>query len=411
MNVFSFRSFQAQLFAAAFVLAAVLVSSRAGSQPPGESPVKIRAVPRHAAVVQGGKVVIAVEMDHGEEFHSWPAKEVKLPEDVDEFAIRTEIGPAKGEDGASSLPAWVAAFDGVQYPKAKVGKAPDPSGAQPTIDVPLYAGKAVAFVRLMVSPMATIGEHEIEIAVSYQACNDEMCFAPEEAVLPVAVRVVAAGSTDLGGETDATLFLGFNDSLWGAAPPSAPPSPTVPPKSGESTSAGTAGGQVVGGAKLFGLNLGSNIAVLFLAAAIGGMVLNLTPCVLPVIPIKVLTLNKHAGSKQRALVLGMWMAAGVVAFWAAIGVPMAFISKAIDPSQLIFGTWYITLGIGVLIVLLSLGLMGLFSINLPQSVYEVETKADSGFGSFMFGIFTAILGLPCFGFVAGGLLAAASVLP
>jgi thiol:disulfide interchange protein DsbD len=55
--------------------------------------------------------------------------------------------------------------------------------------------------------------------------------------------------------------------------------------------------------------------------------------------------------------------------------------------------------------------MGLFTINLPQSVYMVNPKADNAGGSFLFGIFTAILGLPCFGFVAGGLLAGAATLP
>ena len=36
---------------------------------------------------------------------------------------------------------------------------------------------------------------------------------------------------------------------------------------------------------------------------VGGLVLNLTPCVLPVIPIKVMTISKHAGSRERTLFL------------------------------------------------------------------------------------------------------------
>jgi thiol:disulfide interchange protein DsbD len=60
---------------------------------------------------------------------------------------------------------------------------------------------------------------------------------------------------------------------------------------------------------------------------------------------------------------------------------------------------------------MGLGIMGMFTIDLPQSVYMVETKADSPGGSFMFGVLTAVLGLPCFGFVVGGLLAGAATLP
>lgn len=413
---------------ATLLAAASLTPAVAFGQPDQPKAVTIRAVPRFPAAAQGGQFVIAVEMDHGQVYHSWPAKHVKLPDDVDEFAIRTFIGPPRDDDGRPVLAPFIAAYDGTQYPEAKMGKAPDPTGEKPFIEVPLYAKKAVSFARFKIKPDAPLGEQTLDIFVSYQACDDSICLMPEELKLPVKVKIVAAGAADLGAANEPDLFKTFDESQWGKAP-AASPAPAKPEtaeskapdqsKSGAAAPAptGTTGGNgngngpAIGGAKLFGLDLGSNFIVLFLASALGGFVLNLTPCVLPVIPIKVLTLNKHAGSKQRALVLGLWMAAGVVAFWAAIGIPMAFISKAIDPSQLIFGTWYITLGIGILIVLLSLGLMGLFTINLPQSVYAVETKADSPVGSFFFGVFTAILGLPCFGFVAGGLLAAAAVMP
>ena len=148
-----------------------------------------------------------------------------------------------------------------------------------------------------------------------------------------------------------------------------------------------------------------------IAAAIGGFVLNLTPCVLPVIPIKVMTLTQHATSRRHAIVLGLWMALGVVAFWAAIGLPMALVSRLLDPSQLIFGIWWVCMAVGLVVALLGLGIMGLFTFNLPQSVYMIETKADSPFGSFLFGVLAAVLGLPCFGFVAAGLLAPSLTMP
>jgi thiol:disulfide interchange protein DsbD len=44
-------------------------------------------------------------------------------------------------------------------------------------------------------------------------------------------------------------------------------------------------------------------------------------------------------------------------------------------------------------------------------VYAVNPKADSPTGSFLFGVMTAVLGLPCFGFVAGALLAGSATLP
>jgi len=152
------------------------------------------------------------------------------------------------------------------------------------------------------------------------------------------------------------------------------------------------------------------ILMLALLSAVGGFILNLTPCVLPVIPIKVMTISQHAGSPGRSLVLGLWMATGVVAFWLGLGLPVAFVSTVTDPSR-IFGFWWVTLGIGLLIALMGVGIMGLFSINLPKVAYMVNPKADTAGGSFMFGVMTAVLGLPCFGFVAGALLAGAATLP
>lgn len=409
------------LIAAAGVLLvlASLVPGRAIAQPPGDEPaVKIRAVPRFPAAAAGGELVIAVEMDHGSAYHSWPAEHVKLPKDVDEFAIRTEIGLARDDDGKPVVPDWLEACGGTQYPEAKVGKAPDPTGQKDTIDVPLYAKKAVSYVALRIRPDAKTGEQTARIRVAYQACDDSMCFAPEDVTLAVRFRIVAAGSTDLGQPNEPALFEAYDAGKLTSPEDRAAQSPQNPGGAGPGAAAGApptrveaGAASLAPGATLFGVNLGSNVVIIALASMLGGFILCLTPCVLPVIPIKVLTLNKHAGSRRRAIVLGLWMAAGVVAFWTAIGVPMAFISKTIDPSQYIFGTWWVTFGIGVAIAVLSLGLMGLFTLSLPQSVYMVESKADSPMGSFGYGILTAILGLPCFGFVAGGLLAAATALP
>lgn len=111
--------------------------------------------------------------------------------------------------------------------------------------------------------------------------------------------------------------------------------------------------------------------------ALGGFVLDLTPC-LPVIPIQVMARMPHAGSPGRSFGLGLWMAAGVVTFWAGIGLPVALLASVTDPSR-VSGIWWVTAGIGALIAATALG------------------------------VTTAVLGLPCFGFVEGALLAGAAL--
>jgi len=353
--------------------------------------VKTRVVARHSAPAQGSQLVIAVELDHAEHYHTWPSIDTKLPEDVDALAIRTEFV-------LLNPPAW-ATLDGVQYPPTHTDKVANPDGGSTPLEVPLFSGRAIGYLRIALSPHAPLSSQSLAIGVNFQACDDKQCQMPEEQEHPVALTIVAAGTAP-GEPNEPALFSKFDAARWSANPRSTSPAApaNTPPTS-------------PGGASLFGFNLGSSFLLVAIAAAIGGFVLNLTPCVLPVIPIKVLTLTQHASSKQHALILGLWMAFGVVAFWTVIGIPMALISRQLDPSQFIFGIWWVCMLIGLIIALMGLGIMGLFTFNLPQAVYMVDAKADSPFGSFMFGVLTAILGLPCFGFVAGGLLAAAATMP
>ena len=44
---------------------------------------------------------------------------------------------------------------------------------------------------------------------------------------------------------------------------------------------------------------------------------------------------------------------------------------------------------------MAIGMGGLFSIRLPNTVYKVNPKQDSWFGSFLFGVMTAVLSTPC----------------
>jgi thiol:disulfide interchange protein DsbD len=136
----------------------------------------------------------------------------------------------------------------------------------------------------------------------------------------------------------------------------------------------------------------------------------LKPCVFPIIRFMILTISQDASSPGRRLFLWMLLSGGVVAFWSCIGITAAVVSGAAVPSR-IFGIWWLPLGIGLLIAFMGIGIMGLFTIQLPAAVYAVNPKAETAWGSFLFGVMTAVLGLPCFGFVAGALLAGAATLP
>lgn len=353
--------------------------------------VEVRVEASRERVPPGGETVLAVVLDHEPGWHSH-TRDPQLPpawEEVGFYAIPTTI--------AVTAPEGVT-VGAIQWPEEHVVEI-DLTGSGVAEPYAVYEGEAVAYVPLRLAEAAT-GDLAVEVKVGYQACDDKTCDRPRTETRTVTLRADAAAPEP----DESPLFAGFDPGAEAVETGGRAETP-VPMTPGTGSRPKFLGiiplpesGGLVGA------------AVLAVVGVVGGLVLNLTPCVLPVIPIKVLTISKHAGDPARSIYLGGWMALGVVAFWVGIGLPVALFAEVTDPSR-IFGIWWVTLGIGVLIAAMGVGIMGAFSITLPQKVYAVSPRAETGWGSFLFGVMTAVLGLPCFGFVAGALLAGAAALP
>lgn len=380
----------------------------AASAPDANAP-KVRPSVRASAstIARGEGLAIALILEFQPHWHAWPGQgQNVLPPEIDEFAIRTTLALA-------DAPPWISAVGPVQWPTPAPGKVADFNNPGKTITVPLFQDRIVAYLPILIAKDAPLGEQKLGIAVGYQACDETLCEMPEDITLDVTLQIAESGAgSNLApaddadfNAFDASVLEGLRSGAIGSSP--AARAENDPPADPATAAAPPTSGSTFFGVSLSGLSGPRGLVILTLLGMLGGFILNLTPCVLPVIPIKVLTLTKHAGSPGRSLMLAFFMSLGVIAFWLALGVPAAFVSSLADPSRL-FGIWWLTTGIGLLIGLMGLGIMGLFSINLPQAVYMVNPETDSPGGSFMFGVMTAVLGLPCFGFVAGALLPAAA---
>jgi len=375
----------------------------ADTQPPADAP---------------AVAIVAVTMDHGELLHSWPAAELDaLPPELASFAIPTEIALVSGQGG-------VVASVGPQWPKVKTAPVPDPQGGAEPMDAPVFSGEATTYIAVLLERDRVQDARTLTVRVSYQACDDQVCYPPQDLRVPADLPPLGAGGppADVPAEALASLLDEANAAAVLIASEGAPADPAdpadpagQPDQADQSDPADQAAPPAVDTRNKFlgfipvpSPESAGGIIGIALLGLVGGFVLNLTPCVLPVIPIKVMTISQHAGSPGRSLVLGLWMALGVVAFWVGIGVPAAAAGTAVGA---IFGYWWFTLAVGLVIAGMSVGLMGVFSVNLPQSVYKVNPKADTPWGSFVFGVMTAVLGLPCFGLVAGALLAGSAAIP
>ncbi len=363
--------------------------------------VTISARVAHEHVPAGSEQVVAVIMDIADGWHIW-TNEREIPDTLDRFdsAVFTTINvSAKPE---SALDADTTAVQWPPYHGVTVNYGAGPE------TYAFFEDRTITYVVVRVPENAPPGKATITVDVGIQSCDASTCLRPANAIATASFEVTAPVTNvqpfDFGTDPD---FTDFDASQLTAVA-----SPQGDPETGPEQPAPTV---TAPPPSFFGFQLPRaegflGILLIALMSILGGFILNLTPCVLPIIPIKIMTISSHANSPHRTLMLGWWMAIGVVAFWVAIGLPVIMFRTFSDPSR-IFGIWWLTAGIGALIGLMGIGIMGLFTINLPQAVYSVNPKAETAWGSFLFGVMTGVLGLPCFGFVAGALLAGTATLP
>ena len=138
-------------------------------------------------------------------------------------------------------------------------------------------------------------------------------------------------------------------------------------------------------------------ALLF--AFIGGLILNLMPCVLPVLSIKILSFVKQAGEDPKAVLAhGLVFSAGViVSFWALAGT-LLFLRAG--GQQLGWGFQLqspVFVGaMAALFFVLALNLFGVFEIGTSFTRLSDLNRGKSGFsGSFFNGVLATIVATPC----------------
>jgi suppressor for copper-sensitivity B len=144
-----------------------------------------------------------------------------------------------------------------------------------------------------------------------------------------------------------------------------------------------------------------SFAVLFLLAFVGGLILNVMPCVLPVLSIKLLGLLQHGGHAHRVIIRdALASAAGIlVSFTVLAG---AVVSAKAAGHAVGWGVQFqeplFVAGLALVVLLFALNLWGLFEIQLPLAFSRLGAvdPNDEGLGSyFTSGLFATLLATPC----------------
>lgn len=142
----------------------------------------------------------------------------------------------------------------------------------------------------------------------------------------------------------------------------------------------------------------------FLAAFLGGLALNLTPCVYPMIPVTVAFFSGQApGRLGYTLWLGLLYVLGMALMYALLG-------SLVSQTGALLGSWLqqpaVLLAVAGLVVALALGMFGLYELRPPAWLTRRLGRASSGsLGAFGMGLTVGVIAAPCIGpFVLGMLL-------
>ena len=270
-------------------------------------------------------------------------------------------------------------------------------------------------IQFEIAPGTPAGPVDVTGRLRYQACDDKVCFAPSTSEFRWTLQVAAAGVVPARPTDGLFAQIAFGT---GTPPPPAStiPAPSTPllteteerasPLDAFTVAASTGGYQGTEDFLTFISNAEKGVAergmfdgrgplAIMLLVLLGGLALNLTPCVLPMIPINlaVIGAGSRAGSRSRGFLLGGAYGAAMALVYGVLGVIVIMTAGT-------FGTinaspWF-NLGIAVIFAGLALAMFDVFTIDFSRFAPAVGAGARGSFAlAFGMGAVAALLAGAC----------------
>jgi thiol:disulfide interchange protein DsbD len=307
----------------------------------------------------GDQATLAIVVDIKEGYHiNADARQIQPFEDFKPYPTKVQV---------------VAASEGLTIETARFPQAISVKVDYARDALMSFEGRTIIYLPMKLNEEIKPGLIELQIEIEYQACSDTYCLFPQKKRLKEKLPVAESGTaiSKINADLFANLNAGAGDS----------PAEAI-------------NFNLFGWKFSFNTASGSGWILLLITSALGGMLLNFTPCVLPLIPIKIISLSHAAEDRKRCFLMGWFMSVGVLAFWVALGTLIALVSDFSATNQL-FQYPVFTILVGAIIGIMALGMFGFFSIRLPQFIYMINPRQNSMQGSFALGILAAVLSTPC----------------
>ncbi len=308
-----------------------------------------------------------------------------------EVAVTVDIKPGHHiQSNRPYIPGLIATLlipeltGGVDYGEPAYPKAKERFDRQLNAKLSEFAGKPVIRIPVEINEEAVGTSLRLAGVVTTQACAEKgaRCYPPETVAWSTTVALSGAPPAPAPAETTAAT----------ETPSTGLPATTEPAEAP---------------AAVDGEEDHSLLGILLLAFA-GGIILNVMPCVWPVISIKVMSFVQQAhDDPRRVLRLGLLFGLGIlVSFWilggVAVAAKVAAESGAADTGGATWGTQFANAKFDIAMItvlfVFALSLFGVFEINLPGAAsgkLSAATAREGYAGSFVKGMLATVLATPC----------------
>ncbi len=307
------------------------------------------------AVQPGGQVKIALKLKVED---GWHINSVK-PNEKDLIASKISVS------------------EPFEIVKTKFPEAKDIKFSFSEIPVSVYEGEFLVGALVNVPDSISLGTHNLKVTFSYQACNNASCLPANDFTAEVPLKIVGNNETvnEINSEIFSQIDLGYTAKV-----------------SAEEDNSG-----------IGGMLASSGILLSILLVYLGGLALNLTPCIYPLIPITIGYFGGQSeGNTKRLAFLGVLYVLGIALTYSIVGVVTAM-------SGAVFGALlqntYVIIFIVIVFIVLALSQFNVYEFKFPDSwVMKAGGARGGAFGAFFMGLTMGIVAAPCIGPFVIGLL-------
>ena len=236
---------------------------------------------------------------------------------------------------------------------------------------------------------------EVRGSVSLQLCRDNACTPPES----IPFTAAAAGEPASGQTAAATSVAPVRPIAEGAGVNAAVTDdlPTVA-ATVQPAAVGSPPGSRGGGAPL-------SLPAALLMGLVGGLILNLMPCVLPVLGLKLMSFAQQSGrARQEIFQLNLWYCAGLYAVFFMLATASVAANIGLAGSNLAWGEQFTSsrfnIAMAAIVFAFALSFLGVWELPIPGFIGAkagaMQTQ-EGPLAAFLKGVLSTVLATPCSG--------------